>query len=55
MADKSKKTEKTDKGERAIDTLVYYDYEVRRVVELAFKLAAGRKKKVTSVVLRDSP
>jgi len=35
--------------ERAVDTLEYYDYEVRRVVELAFKLAAERRKKVTSV------
>lgn len=35
--------------ERAVDTLEYHDYEVRRVVELAFRLAAGRKKKVTSV------
>jgi len=32
-----------------VDTLEYYDYEVRRVMELAFKLAKGRKKKVTSV------
>jgi 3-isopropylmalate dehydrogenase len=32
-----------------VDTLEYYDYEIRRVVELAFKLARGRKKKVTSV------
>ncbi len=38
-----------DGRERAVDTLEYYDYEVRRVVELAFKLAKGRKKKVTSV------
>jgi len=35
--------------ERAVDTLEYYDYEIRRVVELAFNLARGRKKKVTSV------
>ena len=35
--------------ERAVDTLEYYDFEVRRVVELAFKLAQGRRKKVTSV------
>jgi 3-isopropylmalate dehydrogenase len=35
--------------EHAVDTLEYYDYEVRRVVELAFKLAGARKKKVTSV------
>jgi len=38
-----------DGRERAVDTLEYYDYEVRRVMELAFKLAKGRKKKVTSV------
>ncbi|MBN1304329.1 MAG: 3-isopropylmalate dehydrogenase [Anaerolineales bacterium] len=35
--------------ERAVDTLMYFDFEVRRVVELAFELARGRKKKVTSV------
>jgi 3-isopropylmalate dehydrogenase len=35
--------------ERAFDTLEYSDFEVRRVVELAFRLAKGRKKKVTSV------
>jgi 3-isopropylmalate dehydrogenase len=38
-----------DGRERAVDTLEYYDYEVRRVVELAFKIAKGRRKKVTSV------
>jgi len=38
-----------DGRERAVDTLEYYDYEVKRVVELAFNLAKGRKKKVTSV------
>jgi len=38
-----------DGRERAVDTLEYYDYEVRRVMELAFKLAKGRKYKVTSV------
>ena len=36
-------------SERAVDTLEYYDYEIKRVVELAFNLAHGRKKKVTSV------
>ena len=35
--------------ERAVDTLEYYDYEIRRIVELAFILAKDRKKKVTSV------
>ena len=34
---------------RAVDTLVYTDEEIRRVVELAFKLAQGRRKSVTSV------
>jgi 3-isopropylmalate dehydrogenase len=38
-----------DGRERAVDTLEYYDYEVERVVELAFDLARDRKKKVTSV------
>jgi 3-isopropylmalate dehydrogenase len=38
-----------DGHERAVDTLEYCDFEVRRVVELAFRLAKGRKKRVTSV------
>jgi 3-isopropylmalate dehydrogenase len=44
-----KMRERKDGHERAVDTLEYHDYEVRRVVELAFTLARGRKKKVTSV------
>ncbi len=35
--------------ERAVDTLEYYDYEVGRILELAFKLSLGRRKKVASV------
>jgi len=35
--------------ERAFDTMVYTDGEIRRVVELAFRLAAGRRRQVTSV------
>jgi 3-isopropylmalate dehydrogenase len=34
---------------RGVDTLEYFDYEIRRVVEMAFRLAAGRRGKVTSV------
>ncbi len=34
---------------RAVDSMVYWDYEVERVVELACTLAAGRRRKVTSV------
>jgi 3-isopropylmalate dehydrogenase len=41
--------ETKDGVERAVDTLEYHDYEVRRVVELAFRMAASRRKKVTSV------
>ncbi len=44
-----KMREMKDGHERAVDTLEYYDYEIRRVVELAFSLAKGRKKKVSSV------
>ena len=36
-------------GERAVDSMVYHDYEIARIVNLAFGLALGRKKKVTSV------
>lgn len=38
-----------DGVERAVDTLEYADFEVRRVVDLAFRLAAGRRGNVTSV------
>ena len=44
-----KMREMQDGCERAVDTLEYYDYEIRRIVELAFRLAKERKKKVTSV------
>jgi 3-isopropylmalate dehydrogenase len=38
-----------DGTEVAVDTLEYKDYEIRRVVELAFRLAEGRRGIVTSV------
>jgi 3-isopropylmalate dehydrogenase len=38
-----------DGRERAVDTLVYTDDEIRRVVRMAFQLAQQRRKKVTSV------
>ena len=38
-----------DGHERAVDTLEYQDLEIRRVVELAFRLARGRRRKVTSI------
>lgn len=38
-----------DQGPAAMDTLIYHDYEIRRIVELAFELARERKGHVTSV------
>jgi 3-isopropylmalate dehydrogenase len=35
--------------EQAVDTMIYSESEVRRVAHLAFKLARGRRAKVTSV------
>jgi 3-isopropylmalate dehydrogenase len=35
--------------EKAVDTLEYQDFEIERVVNLAFRLARGRRGKVTSV------
>lgn len=34
---------------RAVDTMEYFDFEIERIVELAFQLAGGRRGKVTSV------
>jgi len=34
---------------RAVDTMAYTDEEIRRIVDMAFKLAGGRRKKLTSV------
>jgi 3-isopropylmalate dehydrogenase len=39
----------TPAGREAVDTLVYTEHEIRRVVKLAFELARGRRKKLTSV------
>lgn len=36
-------------GRVAMDTLVYHEYEIRRIIELAFELARNRKGRVTSV------
>lgn len=41
--------EVVDGKRRAVDSMVYTDEEVRRVVRLAFRLAQGRRKIVTSV------
>ncbi|MBX5446512.1 3-isopropylmalate dehydrogenase [Sphaerobacter sp.] len=36
-------------GRRAIDTLPYADHEIERIVDLAFRLARQRRRKVTSI------
>ena len=41
--------EKVDGGIRAVDTMVYTDREIRRIVKLAFELAGQRRGRVTSV------
>ena len=44
------KGRRTENGiEHAVDTLDYADFEIRRIVKLAFRLARGRRKKLTSV------
>jgi len=39
----------TPAGREAVDTLAYTEHEIKRVVKLAFELARGRRKKLTSV------
>lgn len=41
--------EQTDQGRSGHDTMRYSEFEIRRVLEVAFKLARGRRGKVTSV------
>ncbi|WP_269624670.1 3-isopropylmalate dehydrogenase [Prochlorococcus marinus] len=40
---------KTEKGERAFNTMTYTSEEVKRIAEIAFKLAKQRRQKVCSV------
>ncbi|OYD08365.1 3-isopropylmalate dehydrogenase [Paludifilum halophilum] len=44
-----KYTEETGEGARATDTLVYYEHEIERIVRRAFRLAKGRRRRITSV------
>ena len=41
--------EDTPNGKKAIDTQIYYDYEIDRIARVAFDLARKRDNKVTSV------
>lgn len=44
-----KKRERTDDGEYAVDTLIYYEHEVERIVRKAFEIARLRRNHLTSV------
>ncbi len=44
-----KRREVVNGRQRAVDTLEYFDYEIERVVDLSFRLAQGRRKKLTVV------
>jgi len=46
---KPKKRWVTPKGRKAVDSMVYTDYEIERVVRVGFELAKKRKKKLISV------
>jgi 3-isopropylmalate dehydrogenase len=39
----------TARGRRAVDTLIYREHEIARLADLGFRLAGGRRGKVTSV------
>ena len=41
--------ETTANGRRGFDTLVYDEHEIRRILDLAFRIAQGRRKHVTSI------
>jgi 3-isopropylmalate dehydrogenase len=44
-----KETTKTDRGERAVDTMVYETAEIERITHIAFKAARLRQKRVTLI------
>ncbi len=46
---KPKKRWDTTKGRRAVDTMVYSEKEIERVLRIGFELAQGRRRKLTSV------
>jgi 3-isopropylmalate dehydrogenase len=46
---KPKKVWDSPSGRRAVDTCAYSEAEIQRVLEVGFKLARGRKKKLASV------
>ncbi|GAC1640681.1 MAG: 3-isopropylmalate dehydrogenase [Ktedonobacteraceae bacterium] len=49
LANKPSEIRKTAQGTEAIDTLIYTEAEIERIVRTAFEIARGRRKHVTSV------
>ena len=46
---KPSKQWETSRGRRAVDTMVYREHEIERLVRLGYELASARRRKVTSV------
>ena len=46
---KPKRQWRTTRGRRAVDSMVYSEQEIERIVRVGFELARGRKKKLVSV------
>jgi len=44
-----KRTWQTPEGRQAVDTLIYSEKEIERIIRVGFKLARSRRKKLTSV------
>jgi 3-isopropylmalate dehydrogenase len=44
-----KKRWQTSRGRRAVDTMIYTEQEIERIVRVGFELARGRRKKLVSV------
>ncbi len=49
LASKPSEIRQTAKGTEAIDTLIYTEAEIERIIRTAFEIARGRRKHVTSV------
>ena len=46
---KPKKRWKTEKGRKAVDSMVYTEHEISRILRVGFEVARGRRRKLTSV------
>ena len=46
---KPKQITQTASGRKAVDSMVYSEYEIRRILKVGFEIAGSRRKKLTSV------